>query len=86
MIELNAEQFTALCKSKGACREGLEWIRGKSLAEFWQTTDRADWMLWLAGKMAGRESSGNTNAGSYTNTDAGSGSDTSYIKFLISNF
>ena len=50
-IELNAEQFTALCESKGACRDGLEWIRGKSFEEFWNTAERADWMLWIAGKM-----------------------------------
>ena len=50
---MNASEFTAFCKSKSACREGLVWIKGKSLAEFWSTCDRADWMLWLCGRMEG---------------------------------
>ncbi|GAC1632802.1 MAG: hypothetical protein NVS9B14_06490 [Candidatus Acidiferrum sp.] len=50
---MNATEFYRLCESHGACREGLEWITGKSLAEFWQTCERADWMLWLCGKMEG---------------------------------
>jgi hypothetical protein len=50
-IKLNAQEFTALCESKGACRNGLQFIAGKSLAEFWQTDHCANWMLWIAGKM-----------------------------------
>ena len=52
---MNAEQFTNLCRKHGACRKGLDWIKGKSLAEFWQTCDRADWMLWIVGRMAGEK-------------------------------
>lgn len=52
---MNAEQFTKLCRSKGACAEGMAWIKGKSLAEFWQTCDRADWMLWICGRIAGEK-------------------------------
>jgi hypothetical protein len=52
---MNAAEFTKLCRSHHACTEGLAWIKGKSLAEFWQTCDRADWMLWIVGQMAGEK-------------------------------
>src|ERR1035437_9584353 len=52
---MNAEQFTKLCRKHGACAEGIAWIKGKSLAEFWKTCDRADWMLWIVGRMAGEK-------------------------------
>jgi hypothetical protein len=52
---LNAKQFSDLCRSLGACQEGQEWIKGKSLDEFWQTCDRADWMLWILGKQIGKK-------------------------------
>ncbi|HET9087161.1 MAG TPA: hypothetical protein VFN53_06550 [Acidobacteriaceae bacterium] len=46
-----AEEFYAFCKSKGACKEGLAAIAGMSFDEFWTTTKRGDWMLWLQGKL-----------------------------------
>src|SRR5208282_4245089 len=44
---MTAAQFTRFCKLHGACKEGLEWIKGKSLDEFWRTSTRGDWMDWL---------------------------------------
>src|SRR5208282_3878445 len=44
---MTAAQFTRFCKLHGACKEGLEWIKGKSLDEFWRTSTRGDWMEWL---------------------------------------
>ena len=44
---MNAKQFYNYCKKHQACDEGLKWITGKSLEEFWNTSDRGDWMLWL---------------------------------------
>lgn len=52
---MDAKQFSDLCRSLGACSEGREWIKGKSLQEFWDTCERADWMLWLLGKQLGKK-------------------------------
>lgn len=52
---MDAREFTRLCKRFKACREGLDWIAGKSLKEFWATCERADWMLWLCEKLAGEK-------------------------------
>ena len=49
---MNAKEFYELCRSHNACVEGMRWIKGKSLEEFWKTCERADWMLWLCGRMA----------------------------------
>ena len=35
-----------------ACREAIEWLGNRSLEEGWQVCPRADWMLWLVGKVA----------------------------------
>lgn len=44
---MNAKQFYQHCKAHDACEEGLAWIKGKSMEEFWNTSDRGDWMIWL---------------------------------------
>ena len=37
-----------------ACQEALDWAEQyDSMEEAWQKCERGDWMLWLAGKMAG---------------------------------
>lgn len=38
----------------GACREARVWAADKSLSEVWSSCERADWLLWLAGRMAGK--------------------------------
>jgi len=36
----------------GACDDAVEWARGyPTLAAAWKACDRADWMLWLLGKL-----------------------------------
>jgi len=50
---MNAEELRRELKLLGACKEGLEWSRGKSLAEAWATCERADWMLWLLAQKLG---------------------------------
>jgi hypothetical protein len=52
---MNAERFEALLDGLGACSEAVGWAEGKSLAEVWTQCERADWMLWLCGKMAGEK-------------------------------
>jgi len=36
-----------------ACAEAVEWVGEKTMAEAWATCERADWMLWLVGKIDG---------------------------------
>lgn len=45
------EQLQKLC----ACSEAVEWVNGRGLRKCWQVADRADWMLWLAGKCVDRK-------------------------------
>lgn len=51
---MEAKQFQKLLHSLHACSEVRAWAEGKSLREVWQTCERADWLLWLCGKMAGK--------------------------------
>ena len=44
---MNAEEFYAYCVKHGACKDGLKAIEGLSFDQFWETTERGDWMLWL---------------------------------------
>src|SRR5689334_7697300 len=38
----------------GACSEAVEYLRTrKSLTDAWEHCARADWMLWLLGRLAG---------------------------------
>jgi len=48
---MNSAQLCDLLVALGASREFLDWSAGKSLREFWQGCERADWMLWFCGKM-----------------------------------
>ena len=50
---MNASQFTQLLRKLGACSDARDWAKGKDLHEVWITCERADWLLWLAGRMAG---------------------------------
>jgi len=49
--QMNAVEFRKLLIKLGACSEALSWSKGKSLKIVWETCERGDWMLWLAGKM-----------------------------------
>ena len=37
-----------------ACSEAVDWVDGHGLKKAYDTCERADWMLWLAGRMADR--------------------------------
>jgi hypothetical protein len=52
---MNAVEFAKLLNKLNACQEAVTWAKGKSLAEVWETCERADWMLWLCGKMIGKQ-------------------------------
>ena len=42
-------------KAIGACEEAVEWAADQpDFPTAWQACERADWLLWLAGKMADR--------------------------------
>ena len=42
-----AQEFYDFCAKEHACKEGLEEIRNKKLEDWWDVTQRGDWMLWL---------------------------------------
>ena len=52
---MNAKQFEDLLHELGACSSAVEWAHGKTLHIVWKSCDRGDWLLWLAGKMAGKK-------------------------------
>ena len=45
-----AQEFYDFCVDHEACEEGLVEIKGLTLAEWWDKTNRGDWMLWLRDK------------------------------------
>jgi hypothetical protein len=49
--DVNSGELHELLIALGACREFLTSSAGKSLLQLWQECERADWMLWLCGKM-----------------------------------
>ncbi len=53
---MNAEQhFENLLHELGACSSAVEWAHGKTLHVVWESCDRGDWLLWLAGRMADKK-------------------------------
>ena len=52
---MNAEQFENLLHELDACSLAVEWAHGKTLHVVWNTCNRGDWLLWLAGKMADKK-------------------------------
>ena len=50
---MNAKEFEALLITLRACREARQWAHGKSLKQVWAECERADWLLWLCGRMCG---------------------------------
>ena len=52
---MSAKHLETLLLSLGACEDALLWSEGKTLKVAWSTCDRGDWLLWLAGRMEGRE-------------------------------
>ncbi len=48
-------RLKALLRKLGACQEARVFVQKQSLAEAWSSCQRADWMLWLCGKMADKQ-------------------------------
>jgi hypothetical protein len=44
---MNAEDFQELLKKHAACEEAVEWAKGKSWEEVYNSCHRGDWLLWL---------------------------------------
>ena len=52
---MNATQFEVLLYQLRACSEAIKWAQGKDPQTFWDTCPRADWLLWLVGRMVDKE-------------------------------
>ena len=39
----------------GACEDAVAWVGERDIAAAWAECERADWMLWLAGRVVARE-------------------------------
>ena len=50
---MTATEFKKLLTKLGACREAVEWAKGKNLKTVWETCEHGDWLLWLVGNMVG---------------------------------
>ena len=50
MKNLDVKELGTLLVSLSACKTAIDWVKGKSLAEAWNTCHRGDWMLWLAAR------------------------------------
>ena len=48
---MNSSELYDLLERLNACPEVKEWAKGKDLQTIWDTYPRADWMLWIVGKM-----------------------------------
>ena len=49
---MNVPKFKQLLSELRACSDAREWAEGKDLKTAWDTCERGDWLLWLAGRMA----------------------------------
>ena len=38
-------------ESLDACRDAVEWVGDKTLDDAWNTCERGDWRLWIAGRL-----------------------------------
>ena len=52
---MNKSQVEQLLIDLRACDEARLWAKGKTLAEIWEQCERADWLLWLGGRMCGKD-------------------------------
>jgi hypothetical protein len=51
---MNAKQFKKLLEDLNACSDARNFAAKKTLRQAWKECRRADWMLWLLKKMAGK--------------------------------
>ena len=48
-------KFIKRLEGEQACTEAVEWVNGRGMKRAYDECERADWMLWIFGKMAGRK-------------------------------
>ena len=49
------KKLNNMLKVLGACEEAIGWCGDKTPAQAWNECERADWMLWICGKMIGKK-------------------------------
>jgi hypothetical protein len=42
-------------REMNACSDAVIWVKDRNLTTAWNECERADWMLWLCGRMVGKE-------------------------------
>lgn len=47
---MNGVKMKKLLTDMNACTEAIEWVGDRDLQKAWEECERADWMLWLAGR------------------------------------
>jgi len=50
---MNNAELKSLLRKLDACSDAIDYVGSKSPSEAWAKCQRADWMLWLCGKMTG---------------------------------
>jgi hypothetical protein len=54
MMSTTTQHWSDQLLALGACKEAYDWALTQPTAEVaWQTCERGDWMLWIAGKCSG---------------------------------
>src|ERR1700690_807931 len=48
-------KFSEQLRALGACINAVEWVGDKDLQTAWETCERSDWMMWLAGRTVDRK-------------------------------
>lgn len=49
------KELLALLNKLDACQRAVRWVGDRDLARTWEECERGDWLLWLAGRMVGKE-------------------------------
>ena len=44
---MTIKQFEKWYTDNGACQDGKDFAKGKTLKKVWETCERPDWMMWL---------------------------------------
>ena len=52
---MRTTKLDKLLSELDACSEARDWAKGKSLSVAYETCKNAEWMMWLFGRMEGRQ-------------------------------
>ena len=52
---MDNDKLKTLLEKLDACVGARQWVGDRSLSAAWKDCQRADWMLWLVGRMAGKD-------------------------------